>query len=85
MDSFQGQIVHSSHYSNAEPFKHQKVLVVGFGNSGGEIALELCEQGVETALAVRSPVNVIPRELLGIPILAIGITQSRLPPDWPIP
>jgi indole-3-pyruvate monooxygenase len=33
-------------------------------------------------LAVRSPVNVIPRELLGIPILAIGIAQSRLPPRW---
>src|SRR6476661_3734057 len=34
--SFQGSLLHSSRYRNGEPFKGQKVLVVGFGNSGGE-------------------------------------------------
>jgi indole-3-pyruvate monooxygenase len=57
-------------------------LVVGFGNSGGEIAIDLWEHGARPSLAVRSPVNVIPRDLLGIPILAIGILQSKLPPRW---
>ncbi len=38
-DSFQGSILHSSQYRNGEPFKGQKVLIVGFGNSGGEIAI----------------------------------------------
>ena len=56
------------------------MLVVGFGNSGGEIAIDLWEHGAQPSLAVRGPVNVIPRELFGIPILAIGILQRRLPP-----
>ncbi len=79
-DSFQGRILHSSEYRDGEPFRGQKVLVVGFGNSGGEIAIDLWEHGARPSLAVRSPVNVIPRDLFGIPILAIGILQSKLPP-----
>lgn len=78
--SFRGTLIHSSQYRNGEPFAGQKVLVVGFGNSGGEIAIDLWEHGAQPSLAVRSPVNVIPRELFGIPILAIGIVQSKLPP-----
>ena len=76
---FGGARLHSSQYRNGEAFKNQKVLVVGFGNSGGEIAIDLWEHGAQPSLAVRSPVNVIPRELFGIPILAIGILQSKLP------
>jgi len=79
-DSFQGRILHSSEYKDGEPFRGQRVLVVGFGNSGGEIAIDLWEHGARPSLAVRSPVNVIPRDLFGIPILAIGILQSKLPP-----
>jgi indole-3-pyruvate monooxygenase len=78
--SFRGTLLHSSQYRNGEPFKNQTVLVVGFGNSGGEIAIDLWDHGAQPSLAVRSPVNVIPRELFGIPILAIGIAQSKLPP-----
>lgn len=80
--TFRGTIIHSSHYRNGELFTHQQVLVVGFGNSGGEIALDLGEHGAHPSLAVRSPVNVIPRELLGIPILAISRLQRHLPPRW---
>lgn len=80
-DVFRGTIIHSSHYRNGEPFREGKVLVVGFGNSGGEIAIDLWEHGAQPSLGVRSPVNVIPRELFGIPILAIGIAQRRLPPS----
>lgn len=80
LDTFGGTLIHSSQYRNGQPFQNQDVLVVGFGNSGGEIAVDLWEQGARPAIAVRSPVNVIPRELLGIPILAISIWQSKLPP-----
>ena len=78
--SFRGTRLHSSQYRTGQPFKHHTVLVIGFGNSGGEIAMDLWEHGAQPSLAVRSPVNVIPRELFGIPILAIGIVQSKLPP-----
>jgi cation diffusion facilitator CzcD-associated flavoprotein CzcO len=76
---FQGTILHSSHYKNGEPFRGQQVLVVGFGNSGGEIAIDLWEHGAKPGIVVRSAVNIIPRDLLGIPILSIGILQSKIP------
>jgi indole-3-pyruvate monooxygenase len=78
--SFRGPVLHSSEYRNAARFTTQEVLVVGFGNSGGEIAIDLWERGARPTLAVRSPVNVIPRELFGIPILAIAIALGGLPP-----
>ena len=77
---FGGTIMHSSQFRNGEQFKGQEVLVVGFGNSGGEIAIDLFESGAKPSISVRSPVNVIPRDLLGLPILAIEIALSKLPP-----
>ncbi|HEX9385798.1 MAG TPA: NAD(P)-binding domain-containing protein [Anaerolineales bacterium] len=44
-DLFKGASMHSSQYKNGEPFRENKVLVVGFGNSGGEIAIDLYEHG----------------------------------------
>jgi cation diffusion facilitator CzcD-associated flavoprotein CzcO len=78
-DLFKGKVLHSSEYKNGEQFKGQNVLVVGFGNSGGEIAIDLWEHGAKPGIAVRSAVNVIPRELAGIPILSIGIVQNIMP------
>jgi indole-3-pyruvate monooxygenase len=78
-DSFKRTVIHSSQYKNGEPFRGRKVLVVGFGNSGGEIAIDLWEHEAQVSLAVRNTVNVIPRELLGIPILSIGILLNKLP------
>jgi cation diffusion facilitator CzcD-associated flavoprotein CzcO len=76
---YSGEIIHSSDYRNPAPLVGKRVLVVGFGNSGGEIALDLAEAGVEVTLAVRGPVQILPRELLGLPILTWAIAQTRLP------
>lgn len=78
-ESYSGRIVHSSDYRNPAPYAGERVLVVGFGNSGGEIALDLAEAGVDVALAVRGPVQVLPRDLLGFPILSWAILYRRLP------
>ena len=79
MQDFVGPIFHSSLYRNPAPFAAKRVLIVGYGNSGAEIALDLSEANVEVALAVRSPVNVIPRELFGRPILAWGLAGRLFP------
>jgi indole-3-pyruvate monooxygenase len=79
-EQFKGTLLHSSKYRSGAPFKGQRVLVIGFGNSGGEIAVDLHEQGAKPDLAVRSPVNVIPRDMLGMPILAVGIVMDLFPP-----
>ncbi|GAA0889308.1 flavin-containing monooxygenase [Rhodanobacter soli] len=78
-DAYQGLLVHSSDYRNPAACASKRVLVVGFGNSGGEIALDLAQAGVDVTLAVRGPVQILPRELLGIPILTWAIAQARLP------
>jgi cation diffusion facilitator CzcD-associated flavoprotein CzcO len=76
---YQGSVVHSSEYRNPAPYAGKRVLVVGFGNSGGEIALDLASAGVDVTLAVRGPVQILPRDLLGFPILAWAILYQRLP------
>ena len=48
--------------------KGRRVLVVGAGNSAGEISVELARAGAEVSLAVRTGAAIVPRELLGIPI-----------------
>ena len=80
METFPGSILHSYGYKSGRDFKEQKVLVVGFGNSACEIAIDLYEQGSMPSMAVRSPVNIVPRDLLGIPILRLSLLLSRLPP-----
>jgi indole-3-pyruvate monooxygenase len=79
-EQFKGAVLHSSKYKSGAQFRGQRVLVIGFGNSGGEIAIDLHEQGAKPDLAVRSPVNVIPRDMLGMPILAVGIVMDIFPP-----
>jgi len=77
--SYTGEVLHSSAYRNPAPYAGRRVLVVGFGNSGGEIALDLAEAGIDVSMAVRSPVCILPRELLGLPILTWAIAQAGLP------
>jgi cation diffusion facilitator CzcD-associated flavoprotein CzcO len=80
LDVFRGRIVHASEYRNPSELGAERVLVVGFGNSGAEIALDLAEHGVDVALSVRGGVNVVPRDLLGIPVTYLSIVNSVLPP-----
>jgi NADPH-dependent 2,4-dienoyl-CoA reductase/sulfur reductase-like enzyme len=80
LDSFKGEVLHSSRYQNGAAWAGKRVLVVGLGNSGGEIAIDLHEHGAKATIAVRSPVNVIPRELFGLPILAASALFRPFPP-----
>jgi cation diffusion facilitator CzcD-associated flavoprotein CzcO len=78
--SFPGPIIHSSAYRNADAFRGKNVLVIGFGNSGAEIALDLAEHGVRCSVSVRAGVNVVPREILRVPIATISRAYQPLPP-----
>jgi len=81
IDDFAGPLLHSCDYTNGQRFRSQRVLVVGFGNSGAEIALDLSEHGADCAIAVRSRVNVVPRDILGIPLTYFAMASRRLPPN----
>ncbi|MEP7241244.1 MAG: NAD(P)/FAD-dependent oxidoreductase [Devosia sp.] len=80
VERFGGPILHSSQYRSGVAFRGERVLVVGFGNSAAEIAIDLSEQGAQPVLSVRGGVNVIPREVLGIPIVNLGLVQKLFPP-----
>lgn len=77
---FQGRVIHSSDYVNAAPFAGQSVLVIGMGNTGAEIALDLAEAGARPTLSLRNGVHIAPRDLFGIPIQRIALaTATWLP------
>ena len=80
LQKFGGKIIHSAAYINAKPFFGQSVLVVGMGNSGAEIALDLSEGGARTTIAVRNGVHIVPRELFGIPIQIVAIMATKVLP-----
>jgi len=76
---FAGRIIHSRDYRNGAPFAGEQVLVVGIGNTGGEIAIDLWEHGAQPSICVRSPVHVVPREFLGRSAQESSILLSHLP------
>ncbi len=59
-ETFGGSIRHALTYRNAAPYQGQRVLVIGAGNTGTEIAVDLAEHGVESAIAIRSGTTFIP-------------------------
>jgi indole-3-pyruvate monooxygenase len=79
LSDFPGEVVHSSEYRNGTVFRGKKVLIVGIGNSGAEIAIDLYEHGAQPTISVREGVNVIPRSILGIPVERIAIATSWVP------
>ncbi|XP_030543161.1 indole-3-pyruvate monooxygenase YUCCA6 [Rhodamnia argentea] len=65
MEGFGGPIRHTSMYGSGEEFRGKRVLVVGCGNSGMEVCLDLCNHNAMPSLVVRDTVHVLPRDVLG--------------------
>ncbi|MDJ0342435.1 NAD(P)/FAD-dependent oxidoreductase [Streptomyces sp. H10-C2] len=79
-DTYPGELLHAAHYRNAEPYAGRDVLVVGVGNTGAEIAVDLIESGAaRVRLAVRTPPHIMRRSTAGWPAQASGILCRRLP------
>lgn len=79
-DGFPGRVVHVTEYRNADEFAGARVLVVGAGNSGAEIAADLAEHGAASVhLAIRTPPNVIPRQFGPVPATLLAIPMDYLP------
>ncbi|CAM0880475.1 unnamed protein product [Alopecurus aequalis] len=62
---FKGQLMHSSDYRSGEGYADKRVLVVGCGNSGMEVSLDLSNHNARASMVVRDTVHVLPREMLG--------------------
>ena len=79
LESFAGKIINSRDYTSAADYPAQSALVIGAGNTGAELALDLSEHAIRTSLCVRSPTYVVPREFLGNSIQVTNIRLARLP------
>jgi cation diffusion facilitator CzcD-associated flavoprotein CzcO len=66
--TFSGRIVHSSAYKRPDPFRGQRVLVVGAGNSAADIAVDVARVASRAALSMREGTYFIPRRMFGQPI-----------------
>ncbi len=79
-DRYRGELVHSSRYANPAPYAGKDVLVVGSGNSGAEIAVDVAEGGAtRVRLAVRTPPAIVRRARFGVPAQLIGLAIRPLP------
>jgi putative flavoprotein involved in K+ transport len=79
--TFAGEVVHASRYKNGARFAGKHVLVVGGGNTGAEIAVDLVEHNARyVQLAIRTPPNVLPRATGPIPTQVLGVMFRRFPP-----
>ena len=80
--SFAGPLVHACSYRNPERYRGRDVLVVGAGNSGTEIAVDLAEGGAaRVRIAVRTSPTIVRRDTMGLPTQLFGIALSGLPPS----
>jgi Pyridine nucleotide-disulphide oxidoreductase len=79
---FSGELVHSSAYRNPAPFAGKRVLVVGPGSSGMEIAHDLSTGATaKVLLSVRTPPNIVLRNgPAGLPVDVLSIPLFHLPP-----
>lgn len=55
LDSFEGDVLHSSQFHNAERYRDKSVLVMGTGTSSHDISQELHGHGAHVTMIQRSP------------------------------
>ncbi|RHZ52428.1 hypothetical protein Glove_461g50 [Diversispora epigaea] len=70
MDNFKGEQIHSRFYNDPEDFKNKRVLIVGNGSSGLDIAVQLSSVASQIYLSLRSgrlPL-IIPHYINGKPL-----------------
>lgn len=58
LKDFGGEVLHACDYKSGENFRGKKVLVVGCGNSGMEVSLDLCNHDAQPSMVVRSSVSI---------------------------
>ncbi|MFG2128795.1 flavin-containing monooxygenase [Streptomyces sp. NPDC048751] len=79
-DDYTGELLHASAYRNAAPYAGRDVLVVGIGNTGAEIAVDLVEGGASRVrLAVRTAPHLLRRSTAGWASQYTGVLVRRLP------
>jgi len=80
---FGGQVMHSHAYRAPEAFAGRRVLILGVGNSGCDIAAEVSQVAGRTLLAVRRGAHVVPKYLCGMPTDHLTLLRfGAFAPRW---
>jgi putative flavoprotein involved in K+ transport len=78
-DSFVPELIHSSDFRGGRRYRDRDVLVVGFGNSGIDIAGHLIAAGAHVRVSMRTPPNLARREILGLPGQPLAVVADHVP------
>ncbi|XP_034036302.1 dimethylaniline monooxygenase [N-oxide-forming] 5-like isoform X2 [Thalassophryne amazonica] len=76
IDSFTGEYFHSRDYKSPEEWKNKKAVVIGIGNSGGDIAVELSRVTQQTYLSTRRGAWILNR--VGDKGIPIDLSWNRM-------
>ncbi|MEM6331520.1 MAG: NAD(P)-binding domain-containing protein, partial [Planctomycetota bacterium] len=79
--SFAGRLMHSSEYKTPDVLAGKRVLVIGGGNSGCDIAVEAAQNADRTLLSLRRGYHFLPKFFHGTPIDVCGERMLR----WRVP
>ncbi|NXI49250.1 FMO4 monooxygenase, partial [Chloroceryle aenea] len=83
---FKGQYLHSQEYKDMEAFKGKRVLVVGIGNTGGDLSVELSRVAAKVFLSTRSNTWVFSRVSdHGFPSDMVNTTRFNHFLEWLLP
>ncbi|KAL9228282.1 hypothetical protein vseg_003877 [Gypsophila vaccaria] len=80
--NFNGKVIHSSEYKSGDEYRGQKVLVVGCGNSGMEVSLDLSNHNAVPSMVCRSSVHILPREIMGKSTFELAMLLMKWLPLW---
>ncbi|PQO32513.1 hypothetical protein DTL21_20095 [Bremerella cremea] len=78
---FSGEVLHAHAYKHHRQLADRRVLVVGAGNSGCDIAVEAAIHGRSAAISMRRGYHFFPKFIRGKPADVVGDRVRR----WPIP
>lgn len=84
-DSFEGEVRHSKTYKSMSEFNNRKVLIVGGGNSGVDIACDASIAADKAIISLRRGYHFIPKYIFGQPADAFNKNSPPLPEFVKIP
>lgn len=76
---FSGKFLHSHEFKHARPFKDQRVLVIGGGNSACDVAVETSRVSAKTSISWRRGYRIVPKFLFGKPSDVVAARMTFLP------
>ncbi|WP_277374048.1 NAD(P)-binding domain-containing protein [Pseudomonas sp. AA-38] len=76
---FSGEIRHSVTYRRPEEFKGKRVMIIGAGNSGADIACDAAANADKALISLRRGYHFIPKHIFGLPADEVGEKGPQLP------